>query len=172
MGKWKGEMTRENGKEKKDEITSIDPELEEMLRTALRKPTHKSAAKGIPLELLITLRKKRLPIKAIARIVKCRPANVRARLKGIEGLDTLDEWKKNRADVLSYHQRRVLESISERDLNDAGLKDKSISFGILYDKERLETGKGLGEGNIKVLVVNYSGGKDGEATEVVSRGVE
>lgn len=160
-GKWDGKMMKEN---ECGDVTPLDPnslmdeELAMLLRTALAGPKQKrkDAPKNIPLELLIVLRKKKIPVKAIARICKCTPQNVRKRLAGkLRDIRMIDEYKNNRADVLAYQQRRILSAVSDDDIGGAGLKDKAISFGILYDKERLETGKGIGGGNLVVAVINF-----------------
>lgn len=52
-----------------------------------------------------------------------------------------DDYKGNRADFLAGLQEKVLASITENDLEKASLRDKVISMGVLFDKERLERGQ-------------------------------
>lgn len=53
----------------------------------------------------------------------------------------LEAYKTNRADILAGLQETVLASLTEEDIKKAGLRDKTILFGTLYDKERLERGQ-------------------------------
>lgn len=53
----------------------------------------------------------------------------------------LEEYKSNRADFLAGLQEKVLAGITESDLEKASLRDKVISMGVLFDKERLERGQ-------------------------------
>jgi len=119
-----------------------------------------NAHKGIPLELLITLRKKGLSYDSIARVVGCSDANVKDRLRGLDSeIRMASEYVKNRADVLSFHQRRILNSISKRNLQKASLKDKAVSFGVLFDKEKIETNKLLGGSKLVIALINYHDNK-------------
>ncbi len=59
---------------------------------------------------------------------------------GIER-ERIEEYKGNRADFLAGLQERIIGSITEADLEKASLRDKVISAGVLYDKERLERGQ-------------------------------
>lgn len=159
--KWDGRLIKKDeggGAKPPDPDSFLDEELAILLRTALAKTSTKRSNehKNIPLELLLVLRKKKIPVNAIARICKCSPSNIRKRLQGkLQDIRMVDQYKENRADILAYQQRRVLTSITDKDLEEADLKDKSISYGILYDKERLETGKGIGGGNLIVMVTNF-----------------
>lgn len=164
--RWIGDMTVAGEIEQSEYVDAKarelaeDEELMTMLRTALDGTKNKKYGypKSVPIELLLTLRKKKLPIKAIARICKRSPSTIRERLKkaGAHEINFIDEWKKNRADILALQQRRILNSITDKDLMDASLREKSMSFGIMYDKERLETGKTLGDGKFVVMLVNYA----------------
>ena len=160
-GGWDGKMIKkgEGGDAKPlDPATLLDEDLAVLLRTALAKTSTKRSNehKEIPLELLIVLRKKRIPIKAIARICKCSPSNVRKRLAGkLQDIQMIDEYKNNRADILAYQQRRILTNITDSNIAEADLKDKSISYGILYDKERIEMGKSIGGEKLIIAVVNF-----------------
>jgi hypothetical protein len=49
-------------------------------------------------------------------------------------------YKAQRPDILSHTQLKILSSISSADLKKATLQAKAVSFGIFYDKERLERG--------------------------------
>ena len=52
-----------------------------------------------------------------------------------------EEYKKNRADILAGVGKRILETLTDEDIKKASLNQKVVSYGILYDKERLERDK-------------------------------
>jgi hypothetical protein len=60
-------------------------------------------------------------------------------------------YKKNRADILSQAQVKILSQVDTKRLKRAGLRDISVAFGILYDKERLE--RGLSTANVDMVSV-------------------
>jgi hypothetical protein len=95
--------------------------------------------KPVPLDYLISLRQKKLTYQQIADIVgRSKPA-VFLRLKQADiEINWVREFRDNRAFLLSCLQRRILDSITPADLLKANLRDKIISMGVLYDKERLE----------------------------------
>jgi len=98
--------------------------------------------KYIPIERIIELRKKHLSCAEIAKILGCSKPNIVQRLHKIsEELDLTDHYVNNRSKILAFQQRRIIQSITDADLKKAGLRDKVISTGILFDKERLEEGK-------------------------------
>lgn len=92
----------------------------------------------IPIERLYELRKKNLSTAEIAKIVGCSSANVARRLRAIAA--TAD-FSANRADVLAFQQKRMLDNITDEKLKKAPVDRLVWSFGALYDKERLEAGK-------------------------------
>ncbi len=60
-------------------------------------------------------------------------------------------YKDNRPDILSHIQTKILEQVDERRLKAADLRDIMVSFGIAYDKERLE--RGLSTTNVDMFSV-------------------
>lgn len=72
---------------------------------------------------------------------------------GIEK-EKLDEFKTNRADIMAGLQEKILQSITTGDLEKASLQQRMMAFGILYDKERLETGKSTTNVNSLTVVVD------------------
>ena len=50
----------------------------------------------------------------------------------------VDRYKLHRADILAGLQDKLLTSITKGDIKKAPMRDKVVSMGILYDKERLE----------------------------------
>jgi len=53
----------------------------------------------------------------------------------------LDNFKANRADILAGIQETVAASLTEEDIKNASIRDRTMLFGVLYDKERLERGQ-------------------------------
>ena len=53
----------------------------------------------------------------------------------------VDDYKGNRADFMAGMQEKLLSAITQEDLEKASLRDKVISMGVLFDKERLERGQ-------------------------------
>ncbi len=51
------------------------------------------------------------------------------------------QYVNHRPTVFAHIQRIILNSITDADIKKANLRDKIVSAGILYDKERLETGQ-------------------------------
>jgi len=118
------------------DVTELYPEITPSLIPNIR------ANKNIPIEAIIELRQKNLTVNQIAKILGCDHSNIVRRLQSISNeIDLTHSYKKNRADILAFHQRRIIQSITPADLKKAGLRDKIISAGVLYDKERLETGQ-------------------------------
>jgi len=81
----------------------------------------------------------------IAEIVGIDKSNVNRALKkyGLRRAD-IDGYKNNRADILAGLQTRVLQSVTDVDIEKAPFRDKIVALGILFDKERLERGQSTG----------------------------
>lgn len=105
-------------------------------------------------------RKKKTPTQAVQEMIKLKTRNPKLscqEIGDIVGRDKsnvsralrrygfemkgLGRYKDNRADILAGFQNRILEAIDSNKLDKASLKDIALSYGILYDKERLERGK-------------------------------
>ena len=56
-------------------------------------------------------------------------------------LQATESFRKQRADILSGMQERILHSVDLEAINNASLMQRAATFGILYDKERLERGQ-------------------------------
>lgn len=54
--------------------------------------------------------------------------------------NSTEVFRNRRAEILATLQGEILSSITEENLTKASLRDKVIAAGVLYDKERLETG--------------------------------
>ena len=94
----------------------------------------------IPIERLIELRKKNLTHAEIAKIIGCtREAVTRSLLRhDVEGLDRFQEHE---GSIWAYHRRRVLRSITDKDLQKSTLLQKTIAAGTMMDKQMLKEGK-------------------------------
>ena len=97
--------------------------------------------KHIPIEVLIDYNNKGLKLKDIATLTGCTESNVSKRLKDSDyNPQYLKAYKDNRADLLAHYQSQLLIGLSA-DIKRMQPRDKVLSFGILYDKERLERGQ-------------------------------
>lgn len=105
-------------------------------------PVSNSLPKYIPIEKLITLRRRGLSYNDIGKICGCSSVNALMRLKGkLEDIDSLEDFKKTKADILHLKQKKLLQSLTSDSINDMSGKDKAISFAILFDKTQLLEGK-------------------------------
>ncbi len=92
----------------------------------------------IPIEAIIDLKSKNLANSQIAKLLNCNPSNITRRLQDVE---LTKQYVNHRPTVFAHIQRIILNSITDADIKKANLRDKIVSAGILYDKERLETGQ-------------------------------
>jgi transcriptional regulator with XRE-family HTH domain len=100
-----------------------------------RKPT-------APIEYLMTLRRKGLSHRQIAELIHVERSAVTQRLSGVdEAIKWTDEYTKDRALIFAYYQRHLLAFLTPTKLRKASARDLIVGMGILYDKERLETGQ-------------------------------
>lgn len=54
--------------------------------------------------------------------------------------DEVQEYRENRADIFAGKQKEILHALTLEKLQNASVKDLTIAFGTIYDKERLESG--------------------------------
>lgn len=131
---------------------------------------HSNAHKKIDIVDIVDLKKRGLSPGAAAKVLGCSKYNVQKRYKKIETeVAELGNFKELRADILAIKQKRIINAIDKNCIQKASLRDKVISFGVLYDKERLERGKGLEEKGIKIEIINFAGASStgqGIATKV------
>ena len=98
--------------------------------------------KGIPEEILITLRRKKLSYSQIAKIVGCSKPNVLVRLRGkCEEIELAEEFRRNKADIFNLHQYRISKSITPADRQKAGLLEKTKSICFFHNQEKVERGE-------------------------------
>ena len=65
--------------------------------------------------------------------------------------NTIESFKKYRADILAGKQEIILRSIDEEAIKEMPVGQRVMSLGILYDKERIE--RGLSDDNTRPMVV-------------------
>lgn len=119
------------------------------------------APKGIPLETILELRDKKLTLEQIGKIVGCTKQTVSQRLRDYQPtFDKIERFKKHRADFLTHKQAEILGSLTDRDIKDASLLQRTTAFGILYDKERLERNQSTE--NISIKSITQTLGKEVE----------
>ena len=96
-------------------------------------------AKGVDWKEVLELRSKGLSQNQIAKICDCSRQNISYLLRQYgKGLERVEIYKKNRADIFAAKQAEILNSITPEKLEKMSPKDAAISAGVLYDKERLE----------------------------------
>lgn len=89
----------------------------------------------------------------IAKKVNVSKQAVSALLKRYQIDDkVLESFKVHRADIMAGLQETALASLSDSDIRCASVKDRTMLFAILYDKERLE--RGLSTQNSSVLLAS------------------
>lgn len=107
-------------------------------KTPKRKPW------GTKAKAIIEIKQKHptLTSREVGELVKCDHSHVVKVLArwGIEQSKN-EEYKENRADILAGVGRKILATITDADIKKASLNQKVVSYGILYDKERLERGE-------------------------------
>ena len=101
-----------------------------------------SVNKNIPIEILMDYAAQGLSQPKIAKLVGCSVVNVYNRFKAVNyDPPALKSFKRNRADILSHKQQQILDALSVDEIKKMQPRDKVVSFGILFDKERLERGQ-------------------------------
>lgn len=121
-------------------MNQTEPNTENLQINPQNRRSH--GRKNIPIEKLIELRKKNLSYSQIAAILNIHPKSVQYRLQPIaEDIELTKDYVKNRTEILQYKQRELLNAITPTKIAKAHLQQLVWSFGVLYDKERLESGK-------------------------------
>jgi hypothetical protein len=107
-------------------------------KTIIRRPEPGSKSEAI-LTLAVTTPATNQEIANKVDCDKSLVTHVLARY-GIER-NTVETYKNNRADILAGLQEKILASINDEDIKSMPVGQRTMSYGILYDKERLERGK-------------------------------
>lgn len=98
--------------------------------------------KGIPIENLLDLVQKGLSCSQIATVVGCSKTNVVNRLKKYRTqLQGLKYYKANRADILALTGKKLIGTITDKDIQALDVQAKIKSAQVLHGMERLERGE-------------------------------
>jgi len=113
-----------------------------------KKPTHKQA--------VILQTKQEHPDLTTREIAKIADTDHTHVIKTLQryGIDRVhvNRYKSHRADILAGMQEKLMNSITKADIKKAPMRDKVVSVGILYDKERLE--RDLSTANVMSVVAD------------------
>ena len=81
--------------------------------------------------------------------------------------ESVDGFKKSRADVLANLQDKLISSITEEDIKKASLLQRMSAAGIAYDKERIERTGSDGTSKPMILVqINAGAGAEVKAKAI------
>jgi len=98
--------------------------------------------KNIPIENIIEYAQKGLSLPEIAKLLGCSKQNVQQRLEAVGfNKEDLENFKNHRGDVLAFIQSKLLNSIDDETIKGMNPYQRIVGTGILFDKERLETGR-------------------------------
>jgi len=104
------------------------------------KPKVDTRPKGIPIEDILEYHAQGLTDPEIGKLLGITRETVcRRRLKA--DVPGLKRYKKHRADSFTSLGRRMLNSITDDDINDMSPHQRVVAGAIIYDKERLERGQ-------------------------------
>lgn len=92
----------------------------------------------IPIEAIIDLKAQNFSNSEIAQRLNCHPSNITGRLQAIE---RTKQYVKNRVFILQDLQRKLLNHLTDGKLKKANPQQLVWAYGVIYDKERLETGQ-------------------------------
>jgi hypothetical protein len=109
------------------------------------KRTTKAPRAATPIQSKILKIKEQHPdlsTRKIADIVPCDHTSVVKCLHKY-GIDAagLESYKKHRGDILAGVGERIIKSVTDEDIKSMPVGQRMMSYGILYDKERLERGQ-------------------------------
>jgi len=104
---------------------------------------HPCRPKNIPLSKIVELRNKGLSHSQVGKLLGCTKEAISQRLARYPEIDSgaAREYKDARSEILRGLQIRTLKTLSPSDIQKASVRDRTILFGTLYDKERLEEDK-------------------------------
>jgi hypothetical protein len=112
-------------------------------KTNQKKP--KATRKATPIQAKILKIKEQHPdlsTHKIAGLVPCHHTSVIKCLTkyGIDSVG-LESYKQHRGDILAGVGERIIKSVTDEDIKKMPVGQRFMSYGILYDKERLERGQ-------------------------------
>ena len=127
-------MTREN--EIDNKTIKINDELLPLPPPSVKSP------KYIPIEAIVALKEKKLSHGQIAKILGCSNSNISLRISNAGySPDLIQAYARDRAKIYKYYQSKIINKITDADIEKAGLLEKVKSVSFLHNQERLEEGK-------------------------------
>jgi hypothetical protein len=98
--------------------------------------------KKLDLGVAVAYREKGLSYAAIGKLMGCAKQSVFELLNrhGVD-LGEVESFRKNRGSILAAKQKMLLDRLTDDDIKKMAARDRVLAFGILFDKERLESGK-------------------------------
>jgi len=116
-----------------------------------------SRQRDIPVWQLIELKRKGLKDTEIAKVLNCTQQNVTGRLKKADiALKGFDYFDKNEDKVLQWVKYQLINSLSDADIKSMAPRDRIWSYGVLYDKYRLQTDQSTANINYNALFATLS----------------
>lgn len=136
-----------------DSIVEIEPPEGVTLRSSSKAPKNTSAVKLLNQMALCP----GITQTQLAKAVNVSKQAVSQMLQryGINA-NLLESFKTNRADIMAGLQETVAASLTEDDIKKASVRDRTILFGTLYDKERLERGQSTSNQSLLFRIVEES----------------
>ena len=133
------------------------------------KPRKGGVPDKIDLQKAIELRLKGVTYQDIADLFRCSKAAVIQRLKPYVATTDIDTelYIKNRAGILANKQVSVLAELTPEKLEKSSAKDLAVTFGVLYDKERLERGQSTSNQSMFFQIVEEASRADDDDDVVV-----
>ena len=136
------------------DFVPTDPELQQAKLELLDPPIPHH--KGITVDDIISLKvaNPNLTVNQGARLLGCSKQNIYLHLNKIgltwSGITRkLKSFKENRADILALKQSVCLDNLTAEKAEKSSNRDLAVTFGILYEKERLDRGESTA--NVSVL---------------------
>ena len=119
-----------------------DPATNPTIPPEIAKPLPRPWNAKINVKECYRLRKAGTPLQVLADRYNVTKAAVSMAMKPftIEKSE-VEKFKEERADMLAGKQRELLSALTINKTKDMSGRDIAVSFGILYDKERLERGQ-------------------------------
>jgi hypothetical protein len=106
-----------------------------------------SAHKNIPLEDILEMQSNNpnLTHKEMAKLLGCSRKNITQRLAACGATTkSLERYQAYEGKVIANIRKKMADSLATRtpdELKDVSVRDLAVTFGVLYDKGRLEEGK-------------------------------
>jgi hypothetical protein len=98
----------------------------------------------------VTCKQNGLTYSQIAKLQNVSPQAIHKSIQHLLPTQDTEIYKRNRANIFAEIQRKIVTTIDDDCIKDASLLQRITAAGIVYDKERLETGQSTG--NIAVLI--------------------